>query len=94
VVLVNWATTPINEPVSGGLYRYSRHPMYATMFVFFIGLGLATASWIILLYSILLVVSCIVFANAEEQGCLDKYGNSYREYMNRTPRWIGIPKTG
>jgi protein-S-isoprenylcysteine O-methyltransferase Ste14 len=93
VVLVNWATTPLNEPVSRGLYRYSRHPMYVTMFVFFIGLGIATASWIILLYSILLMVSCIVFANAEEQGCLDKYGNSYREYMNRTPRWIGLPKS-
>jgi protein-S-isoprenylcysteine O-methyltransferase Ste14 len=63
------------------------------MFVFFIGLGIATASWIILLYSILLVVSCIVFAKSEEQGCLDKYGNTYRDYMNRTPRWIGIPKS-
>jgi protein-S-isoprenylcysteine O-methyltransferase Ste14 len=91
-VLVDWATTPLNEPVSRGLYRYSRHPMYVTMFVFFIGLGIATASWIILLYSILLLVSCIVFANAEEQGCLNKYGSAYREYMNRTPRWIGIPK--
>jgi len=91
VVLINWATTPLGEPVSRGLYRYSRHPMYVTTFIFFIGLGIATASWVILLYSILLVVSCIVFADAEEQGCLNKYGNAYRKYMNRTPRWIGMP---
>jgi len=29
----------------------------------------------------------------EEQGCLDHYGDSYREYMKRTPRWIGMPRT-
>jgi protein-S-isoprenylcysteine O-methyltransferase Ste14 len=93
VVLVNWAATPLNKPVSRGLYRYSRHPMYVTMFIFFIGLGIATASWVVLLYSILLLVSCVVFANAEEQGCLDKYGNAYREYIDRTPRWMGMPKS-
>ena len=31
---------------------------------------------------------------AEERCCLERYGNVYREYMNRTPRWIGIPKSG
>jgi len=29
----------------------------------------------------------------EERFCLEKYGDAYREYMNRTPRWIGIPKS-
>jgi protein-S-isoprenylcysteine O-methyltransferase Ste14 len=92
VVLVNWANTPHDEPVSRGLYRYSRHPMYVTMFVFFIGLGIATASWIILLCAVLLMAGCVAFAKAEEQGCISKYGNTYREYMNKTPRWIGLPK--
>ena len=31
--------------------------------------------------------------NPEEQDLLEKYGNVYREYMNRTPKWIGIPKS-
>jgi len=30
---------------------------------------------------------------AEERGCLETYGDEYKEYMNRTPRWIGIPKS-
>ena len=93
VVLVNWFTTPLNAPVSRGLYRYSRHPMYVTIFVFLLGLGIATASWILLLFFIVFVVGCVTFANVEEQGCLQKYGESYREYMARTPRWIGIPKS-
>ena len=94
MVLVNWATTPLNEPVTRGLYRYSRHPMYVTNFVFFLGLGIATASWVFLLFSIVLVVGCFAFVNVEEQGCLQKYGDAYREYMNRTPSFIGIPKSG
>ena len=93
-VLMNWATTPLDNQVARGLYRYSRHPMYVTMFVFFLGLGIVTASWVLLLLFFVFVVGCVVFANVEEQSLLKKYGDSYREYMNRTPRWIGIPKSG
>jgi len=92
IVLINWGASSPENQVSKGLYRYSRHPMYVTLFIFLLGLGIATASWIFLLLSIIFAVGCIVFVNIEEQGCLDKYGDTYREYMNRTPRWIGIPK--
>jgi len=93
LALVNWATTPHNEPITRGLYRYSRHPMYFTDFLFLLGLGIATASWILVLFSILWIVTGFILANPEELDCLEKYGNAYREYINRTPRWIGIPKS-
>jgi len=35
-----------------------------------------------------------ILIDAEERWCLDKYGDAYREYMDRTPKWIGIPKSG
>jgi protein-S-isoprenylcysteine O-methyltransferase Ste14 len=91
-VLVNWVITPLDNQVSKGLYRYSRHPMYVTMFVYFLGLGIITASWLLLLLFIIFVVGCVVYADVEEQSCVKKYGDSYREYMKRTPRWLGIPK--
>ncbi len=93
LVLINWAFTPLDNQVSRGLYRYSRHPMYLTMFVSMLGLGIITASWLLLLFFIVFVVGCVVYIKVEEQSCLDKYGNTYREYLNRTPRWMGIPKT-
>ena len=93
IVLVNWATTPLDNQVSRGLYHYSRHPMYVTMFVFLLGLGIVTASWVLLLLFIIFVVGCVVFVNVEEQSCLDKWGDAYRKYMQRTPRWIRIPKS-
>ena len=93
IALVNWATTPTDAPITIGLYRISRHPMYIADFLFFMGLGIATASWIFLLFSILWLATNFILGSYEEQDCLDKYGDAYREYMNKTPRWIVIPKS-
>ena len=93
VVIVPWVATPLDRPVATGLYRYSRHPMYLTMITQIIGVGIASASWIFLLFAIALTIMINILAIPEERACLEKYGNAYREYMNRTPRWIGIPKS-
>ena len=93
-VTVNMATTPLGkEPLTKGLYRYSRHPMYITQLVMFIGVGIACASWVFLLFSIVYTILSFVYAISEERHCLEKYGNAYREYMDMIPRWIGIPKS-
>jgi protein-S-isoprenylcysteine O-methyltransferase Ste14 len=94
MVLVNWATTPPDEPVTRGLYRYSRHPMYVAAFLMYVGLGIACASWIFLLFAVVITVVSFVYANAEEQLTLEMYGDSYREYIHRTSRYIGLPKSG
>lgn len=94
-VIVRFATTPIDrEPLAKGLYRYSRHPTYITQLVMFIGVGIASASWVFLLFSIVYSILSFISAVLEERSCLEKYGDAYREYMNRTPRWIGLPKSG
>jgi protein-S-isoprenylcysteine O-methyltransferase Ste14 len=93
IVILNWAASPRGKPVTNGLYRYSRHPMYVTAFVFFLGVSIATASWVFLLFTILLIAASFYFAPLEEQSCLEKYGDAYREYMDRTPKYIGIPKS-
>jgi len=93
VVLVNWAATPNDKPVTSGLYRYSRHPMYVSEFVFFLGLAIATASWLFLLIGIFFTIVSVASAKEEEQITREKYGDTYREYINRAPKWIGIPKS-
>jgi len=94
IVFANWATTPRHEPVTKGLHRYSRHPMYLTAFLYYVGVSIASASWLFLLLLVVYTVGLLVGAEREEQGCLEKYGDAYREYMNRAPKWIGIPKSG
>lgn len=93
MAFVNVAQTSPDKPVTKGVYRFSRHPMYLTSFLLFIGVGIATASWVFLLLSIVYLILQSLFVVPEEQFCLKFYGDTYREYMNRTPRWIGIPKS-
>ncbi|MDI6886276.1 MAG: isoprenylcysteine carboxylmethyltransferase family protein [archaeon] len=95
LVIVTFATTPLDkEPMTTGLYRYSRHPMYVTTFVLFSGVSITSASWLFLLFSVVYTVLSVVHAITEERSCLEKYGDAYREYISRTPRWIGLPKSG
>ena len=90
---INFATTPLDEPVIKGVYRISRHLMYLSGFLLYVGIGRACASWVLLLCPLLWIVFWQIVVPAEERFLLEKYGDSYREYMNRTPRWIGIPKS-
>ena len=94
IAIVSIATTPHGEPFTKGLYRYSRHPMTLFSFFMHLGVGIATASWVFILFSIVCAVLWLVPVIPEERGCLEKYGDAYREYMNRTPRWLGMPKSG
>jgi protein-S-isoprenylcysteine O-methyltransferase Ste14 len=94
VALVNFATTPINVPITRGMYRYSRHPLYLATLLVYLSVGIASASWVFLLIFIVQLVSISIAVVEEERYCLEKYGNAYREYMNKTPRWLGVPKSG
>ena len=93
MVYAGFATTPPDKLVTKGIYRYSRHPMQLTLFLLLLGVGIATASWVFLLLSVVFIIMPIVCAHAEEHHCLKVYGDAYREYMKRTPRWVGIPKS-
>jgi len=91
IVLVNWAKTPIDEPITRGLYHYSRHPMYISFFLLLLGIAIATAAWVFLVFAVGLTIVSFVFTGIEEQACLEKYGDAYRDYMNRTPKYIRLP---
>ena len=93
MVFVGFAITSPDKPITKGIYRFSRHPMILTGFPVFVGVGIAAASWVFLLLSVVYIIMPLFFLDAEERHCLKTYGNAYREYMNRTPRWIGIPKS-
>ncbi len=95
MALLSFSTTPLEEPVTKGIYRISRHPMNFGLFLALTGMGLASASWIVLLCAILfLILQGIILEKAEERMCLEKFGNVYLEYIKRTPRWLGPPKQG
>jgi len=88
IAVLEFLKTPIDKPLTRGIYRFSRHPMYVAIYLIFIGVGVASASWLFLAYSIFYIVLQSILVVPEEQFCLDKYGDAYREYMNKTPKYL------
>ena len=89
---VDFATTPLDKLVTTGAYRISRHPIYFGTFLYFAGTGIACASWVFLLCAAIWMTSFHFGVKDEERFLLKQYGDAYREYMERTPRWIGIQR--
>ena len=90
--IINFITTPIDRAVTKGIYSYSRHPLYLSNLLALIGIGIATVSWVILLAAIIFLILVNIVINSEERYCKEKYGDTYKEYLSKTPKWIGIPK--
>lgn len=90
---ISFATTPVDKPVTSGIYQISRHPIYLSGFLLNLSIGIACASWVVWLCAILWIVLWHMVVPTEERFLAEKYGDAYREYMNSTPRWIGIPKS-
>ena len=89
--IVSFTTTPLDELVTKGAYRISRNPAGLSGFLLEIGVGIACASWVFLLYATIDMILGNISVRSEERYLLEKYGDAYQEYTRRTPRWIGIP---
>jgi len=94
IATVSFATTPADKPATKGAYSFSRHPAYLSMIIIYIGTGIASASWVFILLGIANIFWIRTEAIAEERYCLTRYNKDYRDYMNKTPRWLGIPRSG
>jgi len=93
VAVLNFATSPKDKVITKGLYSFTRNPTYIGLVLIQIGLGIACSSWLYLLLTVVLMILLNANLPAEERYCRYRYGDDYRKYKNRTPRWIGIPKS-
>lgn len=71
-----------------GPYRFIRHPLYTFGSLFWLGLGLIMASWLVLLFAILAFSLMAWRTPREEAALVEKFGDEYRRYMARTPRYL------
>ena len=92
IAMLDFFTTAVDKPVNKGIYRFSRNPMYFGMFLIFLGTSIACVSLIFLILTTIFIILSHIVVVYEERFCTQKYGESYQEYLNRIPRWIGIPK--
>lgn len=79
--------------VKGGLYRFVRHPQYLALSVLGLGVTLIWPRFLVLLSYVSMLFVYNALAAWEESLCLERYGESYREYQSRTgrifPRFLG-----
>jgi protein-S-isoprenylcysteine O-methyltransferase Ste14 len=78
-----------HELITGGVYRYVRHPMYSAFFLWAIAQFMLLPNWAAGISG--LIGFGILYAfrvGREEQLMVDAFGDQYREYMRRTARIV------
>jgi protein-S-isoprenylcysteine O-methyltransferase Ste14 len=74
--------------VTSGPYHYIRHPIYFGAFTFIIAQALVAANWLLVLPALAVVTLFYMQIGREEAMLIGRFGDEYREYMKRTPRFI------
>jgi len=83
--------------VTRGFYRYSRNPNYVGWTLVIFGMSLmgwsdSFSSILFLIYFLLTIPYFHWTVSVEEDYLVNKHGDSYREFLEDTPRYFGLPK--
>ncbi|NJD53514.1 MAG: isoprenylcysteine carboxylmethyltransferase family protein [Candidatus Methanoperedens sp.] len=76
------------ELVTGGIYRYVRHPQYLGLIVLTVGLLIQWPTIITLLMWPVLVLMYHRLAKKEEKEAMEAFGERYEEYRRRVPMFL------
>jgi len=92
IILLTIRHATPNKPFTQGPYKISRHPLYLALTLMLIANILMSLSLIIFIVLIITTIHLILAMPAEEQYCLKKYGKQYQNYLDQTPRFLGLPR--
>jgi protein-S-isoprenylcysteine O-methyltransferase Ste14 len=77
---------PQGELFTGGVYAACRHPIYGAWVVFNVpGIVLLVNTWLGLVVVLLMYATLRLLVRAEERNLEQLFGDTYREYRDRTP---------
>jgi protein-S-isoprenylcysteine O-methyltransferase Ste14 len=80
--------TPLGEPVTTGLYRFSRNPQWVAFAIVMIGFSLMVGSWTVLGLLMVRVIMNHFRILGEERALEAQYGASYLDYKKAVPRYL------
>jgi len=88
----NTPVDPYETPrtiVTTGPYHFTRNPIYLSMAIFALGVGLlADALWVLILLPVALLVIHFGVIAREERYLESKFGAVYLQYKSAVRRWI------
>lgn len=75
--------------ITNGIYRFSRNPMYFSMLMLLLAVGLVLGN----AFNTLIAAGFVSYMNRfqiipEERSLLAKFGKNYKEYLAKTRRWF------
>ena len=73
--------------VTSGPYSWVRHPFYVTSLLMLLSISLITANWFLGLLSVFLLLFFVLRAPLEEEKLVERFGDDYRAYVQRTGRF-------
>ena len=74
--------------IEAGLYKYIRHPMYSSFFLAGPGAFLKNVTFLTAGLVMICLVSAYLTAKVEEKELIERFGEDYVQYMNRTRMFI------
>ena len=76
--------------ITQGPYKYTRNPLYIADTLIFLGFALFSNSMLVIILMTLLVFTLLLLPLIEESWLLEQYGEKYRRYKAKVPRYIKI----
>jgi protein-S-isoprenylcysteine O-methyltransferase Ste14 len=89
---VLWSAQRESRLATSGPYSYVRHPQYLAFIAIMLGFFVLWPTLLTLLMFPVLVFMYVRLAHREEREVAAKFGDTWREYADRTPRWF--PRIG
>jgi protein-S-isoprenylcysteine O-methyltransferase Ste14 len=72
-----------------GPYRFTRNPIYISFVIFYFGLAIMlTSVWMLILLIPVAIILQRGVVEREETYLQAKFGEAYRKYQARVPRWL------
>lgn len=79
--------------ITAGIYKWSRNPQYAGWFMGLLGISLVGKSGLAFLLTIVFIIGIHLYNIWLEEPYLGRiFGEEYRSYKSKTPRYFGIRK--
>jgi protein-S-isoprenylcysteine O-methyltransferase Ste14 len=80
--------------VQGGLFRFSRNPIFLGMILLAIGTALIAGSVWSWAAAAAFALACHIQVMLEERHLQDSFGEKYTKFRHSVPRWLGVRGIG
>jgi protein-S-isoprenylcysteine O-methyltransferase Ste14 len=85
------STWRIDHLVTSGIYGWTRNPIYLSFMVAILGVALASDTWLGFAWAMASIVTLYQLARVEESDLEKAFGDEYRRYRTRVPRFLPRP---